>query len=117
MYEHNAICTDVIDADTIRAHVDLGFSVWRDEKRLRLAGINAAEMHARDPAQRELAHRARERVLQLLPLGGLFTVRTDKDLREKFGGYLAHVTLADGTDLNALLLREGLAVSYDGGKR
>jgi micrococcal nuclease len=117
MYDYRAQCTEVVDGDTIRAHIDLGFSVWRDEHRLRLDGINAPEMHSHDPAQRALAVRARDRVAQLLPPGGFCEVRTRKDAREKFGGYLAVVILADGTVLNDLLVREGLAVPYHGGAR
>lgn len=107
----------VIDGDTIHASIDLGMSVWRDEPRLRLNGLNCDETHDRNPAKRAHGLAAKARVQALLPPGAMFTVRTLKDKTEKYGGYLAAVTLDDGTDLNALLLREGLAVPYDGGAR
>lgn len=117
LFEYRAQCTEVIDGDTLRMHVDLGFSVWRDERRMRLSGINAPELHSHDPAQRDKAKQARDRVYQLLPPGDVCTVRTQKDEREKFGGYLAEVILGDGTNLNELMLREGLAVPYHGEAR
>lgn len=117
MYEYRATCLEVIDGDTIRAHVDLGFSTWHEERRLRLLGLDTPELHAKDSAVRLRAEAARDRVRGLLPVDATFTVRTVKDRQEKYGGYLASITLDDGTDLNALLLREKLAVPYSGGAR
>ena len=47
MYEYNAICTRVVDGDTIDARVDLGFSVWLD-CRIRLEGIDAPETRTKN---------------------------------------------------------------------
>lgn len=109
-------CIAVVDGDTIRAAFDQGFGNTFTTKRLRFAGIDAAEKNSKDLVERALAKAAAARVLELLPPGAVFSARTDPD-PEKFGGYLAWITLADDTDLNALLVREGLARPYTGGKR
>lgn len=109
-------CLRVVDGDTIHAEFDLGFGVARTEKRLRLAGIDAAELRAADPVKRRHAQDAKTLLEQLLPPGTVFSARTDPD-PEKFGGFLAWITLADGTDVNARLLADGLAQPYDGGRR
>ena len=120
-YSYRAVCTGNYDGDTICAHVDLGFGFYCAAT-FRLAGIDAAEIKSTDPAKRSNAMTARDRVRTLLPVGVEFTLRSIKDRsgknrREKFGRYLCHVVLNDGTDLNALLVSEGLAVNYDGGSR
>lgn len=116
MYEYRATCRAVVDGDTLDARIDLGFHAALD-MRLRLAGLDTDELRSPDPAKRAMAQRAKERVAILLPPGAPFTVRTLKDATEKYGRYLAVVILPDGTDMNALLVREGLARSYDGGTR
>ena len=51
MYEYNAICTRVVDGDTIDARVDLGFSVWLD-CRIRLEGIDAPETRTKNLSEK-----------------------------------------------------------------
>lgn len=109
-------CLKVLDGDTIRAEFDLGFDLKKIERRLRFGGINADEISSSDPAKRALARAAKARVEALLPPGTVFGARTDKDM-EKYGGYLGRLTLPDGTDLNDLLVAEGLAWPYGGGRR
>ena len=52
MFEYNAICTRVIDGDTIDARVDLGFSVWFD-CRVRLMGIDAPETRTKNLEEKQ----------------------------------------------------------------
>lgn len=108
MYEYKAKVIRVVDGDTIDADVHLGFYMTA-RIRFRLAGIDTMEIHSRDAAERSLASQAKARV-QLLVEGKdvlLLTTKTDK-----YGRWLARVILADGTDLNQLLITENLAVPY-----
>lgn len=120
MWEYRATIERVVDGDTFDATLDLGFYTWRHE-RLRLlgsfCGVNTPEMHAADPAVRARANAAKTRVLDLMPMGSVVTVRTHRqeagDPKDGFGRFLAEVILKDGTNLGDLLLAEGLAVPYE----
>jgi micrococcal nuclease len=94
-YIYRALVIDVIDGDTIRADVDLGFSI-RSRQVFRLLGLNTPEMVGVNKAQgmkakAELADRI---------LGREVIIRTVKDKKEKYGRYLATVFL-DDLDVNA----------------
>lgn len=107
MYEYTATVERVLDADTIDADVDLGFSVHRKE-RLRLFGLNAPEKGTVEGRE------ATEWLKAQLPIGSQITIRTQKDKTEKFGRMLATIILPNNVDLNAQLIELGLAVSWDG---
>ncbi len=104
----------VIDGDTItvRARIWLGQDV---ETRVRLAGVDAPELRGACPRERALAKAARERVVSAVEGATISLI----DIRyDKFGGrVLASVRTAAGDDLAALLIADGLARIYEGGKR
>lgn len=105
----------VKDGDTVVCALDRGFDD-KSRRTLRLLGIDAAELRAKDSVTRERAVRAKARVLELLPVGSECTVETVA--ADKYGDrWLARVTLADGRDLAGVLLSEGLAQPYSGGAR
>jgi len=106
MYEYKAVVERVVDADTVRLRVDLGYDTWHVGS-FRLLGIAARELG--QPG----GHEARQR-LEILTLGHVVTIRSVK--ADKYGGrYLAHVTLPDGAvDVAAVLVAEGWAVPWDG---
>lgn len=89
----------VVDGDTV---------VLDDGRLVRLLGINAPEL-GRDGAPDEpLAREARTRLNRLVQ-GQRVQLRFEAQTEDHYGRLLAHVTLHDGTDVQALLLREGLA--------
>jgi len=105
----------VIDGDT----VDQGFL------RYRLAGFDTPELRGRGacPETREAAHRAADRLRGLLAAAGrnwrLEPVPPYTDLwtgRYGLKRRVARLTIA-GQDAGAILIAEGLARPYDGGKR
>lgn len=106
MHVYPAVVVRVIDGDTVRLSVDVGFRM-RFEDNFRLAGINAAEGKNSNAA---------DRVRALLPVGHPVVVSTSKP--EKFGRWMADIAIDEmHPSLCGLLLAEGLAVPYDGGKR
>lgn len=120
MYEYRASVLRVIDGDTLDAAVDLGFRTWRHE-RFRLLGINAPELHADDPAEREKAIAARDalRGMVLVPQGIVVQTKRDQthpDSTDKYGRYLADIFVeqADGTrrHVNSDMIDGGFAVPY-----
>lgn len=111
MYEYRATVLAVVDGDTIKADVDLGFNT-KSFQILRLAGINAPEKNT------EAGKMAALWLADRLPMGTVVTIRTQKDRREKYGRYLAEVMLGAGeVTLNEMMVANGLAKRYDGGKR
>lgn len=106
MYQYKVIILKIIDGDTLDAKVDLGFRVSID-MRFRLTGINAPEMRTLD------GPKSKSRLEELLPVGSLNTVRSEKDKQEKFGRYLGTFYDNDGHDVNARMVLEGFAILYN----
>lgn len=89
MYEYRARITRVIDGDTVEAEIDLGFHVSLTVT-LRLAGINAPETRGTERPRGLAATRYLEALLHNLAGDTrVLTVRTRKDVTEKYGRYLA----------------------------
>jgi endonuclease YncB( thermonuclease family) len=103
----------VIDGDTItvRAQIWIGQEVTTN---VRLAGINAPELHGACPHERELAEAARRflaRRLEGRP------VRLRHVTIDKYGGRVVARVEDAGGDVAAALLAADLVTPYDGGAR
>ncbi len=109
MYEYRARITRVIDGDTVEAEIDLGFHVTITVT-LRLAGINAPETRGTERPRGLAAKRYLESQLDdLIGDTRALTVRTRKDVTEKYGRYLADLIAGD-VNLNLALVAAGHAV-------
>tara|TARA_R100000808_G_C2100861_1_gene117973 strand:+ start:288 stop:671 length:384 start_codon:yes stop_codon:yes gene_type:complete len=112
----------VVDGDTVDAYIDLGFSV-KVKKRIRLVGINSPESRTRDLEEKKRGLAAKERLKCLLK--GCNRITLDSHGVGKFGRCLGNlfIDIVDGqeqvglTNVNNLLITEGHAVAYHGGKR
>lgn len=105
--------TDVIDGDTFEARV----TVWLGHEvrtRVRLLGIDAAEMGSTCDEERELAVASRNALMRLVGRSvQLSDVRFDK-----YGGrVLARARTRETADVSAQMLADGFAIAYDGGRR
>jgi endonuclease YncB( thermonuclease family) len=104
----------VVDGDTldVRVHVWLGQQV---ETRVRILGIDAPELRARCPEERQRAGAARDWLLREVAKRDVVL----RDVRyDKYGGrVLAHVETEGGADLGRELLARHLARPYQGGRR
>jgi len=116
MFTYNAKLLKVVDGDTVDLRIDLGFKVFT-EQRFRLAGINAPELHSKDPAERERGKAATEHLKTLIMGEGQLVVTTTLDKQEKYGRFLARITNGSGEDVNGEMVKAGHAKLYDGGKR
>ena len=122
MYTYNIKLLRVIDGDTIDAEIDLGFDV-KIKKRIRFMGINTPESRTRDLEEKAKGLAAKDRVKQLLE--GSNNIQLTSHGVGKFGRCLGEICLdmIDGQEkltlvnLNELLISEGHAVEYFGGKR
>lgn len=109
LYEYAATLVRVVDGDTIWVDLDLGLDIHHSID-LRLAGINAPE-HNTAAGQAAKGH-----LIELLNRAGPMIIATQKDKQEKYGRYLAVVTMG-GVNINDAMVADGHAVAYAGGKR
>ena len=122
MYTYKIKLDRVIDGDTIDAYIDLGFNV-SVKKRIRFVGINTPESRTRDLEEKARGLAAKDRLKAILEGAG--TIQLNSHGVGKYGRCLGelHVDVVDGKDCltlvneNKLLIKEGHAVEYDGGKR
>ena len=122
MYNYKISPLKVIDGDTIDADLDLGFDI-KVKKRIRFAGINTPESRTRDLEEKAKGLAAKDRVKQLLD--GCKNIQLKSHGIGKFGRCLGEIFLdmVDGSEkltlesLNELLIKEGHATEYHGGKR
>jgi len=123
MFQYEARVLSIIDGDTLKLNIDLGFHVCI-EATVRLARINTPEIVSfttkgiDDPAKRY--------IMQNLPVGSVCVAEITRT--EKYGRWLADIfyqlgetdrkkILETPRNLNNELVRNGLAKPYDGGRR
>lgn len=105
-----ALLTSVAAADTatVRHVIDGDSFVLADGRQVRLIGINAPEIGFEDRPDEPLARAARNRMAQLIERQPII-LRYDREAADRHGRVLAYAARADGTDVQAQLVREGLA--------
>ena len=120
MYEYKAKVVRIIDGDSIELDIDLGFDIVLSKQNVRLYGVDAPESRTRDLVEKEKGLRAKARVEELLASTNGNFILYSKGVG-KYGRCLGEIkierSVQDVINLNELLINEGLAVSYDGGKR
>ena len=122
MYTYKISPLKVVDGDTIDADIDLGFDI-KVKKRIRFMGINAPESRTKDLEEKARGLAAKDRVKALLD--GCENIQLKSHGVGKFGRCLGEIMLdtIDGQEkltlvsLNELLIKEGHAIEYHGGKR
>ena len=115
-YVYLAICSRVVDGDTVDMDVVLGFNVMFSE-RFRLLGINTKETYGVKKSSDEYKEgMIAKEWLQNRIEGKEVMIRTHKDKKGKYGRYLAEIFIGEES-INKTMVEKGLAVEYDGGKR
>tara|TARA_A100000171_G_C2070322_1_gene114371 strand:- start:302 stop:724 length:423 start_codon:yes stop_codon:yes gene_type:complete len=113
MYHYKAVLVRVIDGDTIDVDIDLGFDVWLKKQRIRLAGIDSPECRTKNKAEKVLGLAAKARLTELcsgeMQLESLGT--------GKYGRILGIPKTLEGVSMCQILIDEGHAVEYWGGKK
>ncbi len=107
MYVYKATVVRVIDGDTVRLNVDVGFNL-RTTQNFRLVaaegrGLNAPEIRGEE---RPDGLKSKARAAELMPVGASVHIETFKT--GKFGRWLASVA-SGGVDVGSQLIEEGLA--------
>ena len=122
MYNYKISLLRVVYGDTIDAEIDLGFDI-KVKKRIRFMGINAPESRTRDLEEKARGLAAKDRLKNLLE--GTNIIQLTSHGVGKYGRCLGelHIDVVDGQEkmtlenVNELLIKEGHAVEYHGGKR
>lgn len=109
----NADVVHVVDGDTFeaRAAIWLGQSI---EVRVRIAGADAPELHARCDEERARAEAARDRLIHRIEGA---QVRLSQVHYDKYGGRVDATVRDSSGDVGAALIAAGLARPYHGGRR
>ena len=113
-YFHDVSIDRVIDGDTIVISIPNLPEVFGKKISVRLAGIDTPEMRAKCPYEKGLAIRAKDRLEGMLMKARVISI--DDARRGKYFRILGEV-LADGKNVAATLIKEGLAVTYSGGRK
>jgi len=112
MYEYPCKIVRVVDGDTVDVDIDLGFSHWIHNERIRLYGVDTPECRTRDAEEKAAGILAKDFVKNCLHVGGTYRLQTKE--KGKFGRYLGTIYLTDDNSINAALVKERLAVPYFG---
>ena len=114
MYYYKIELLRVVDGDTVDVRIDLGFNVWH-KCRVRLVGINAPESRTRDKEEKKRGLAAKQWLIDTLE-----SAQEDLEMKSygsgKYGRVLGEIYIND-VNINQLMVDEGHAVKYDGGKR
>ena len=113
MYEYRCEITRVVDGDTVDINIDLGFGVWLNDERVRLAGVDTPESRTSDKVEKLFGKAAGRYVEERLPVGSMQTLVTKKyDSKGKFGRILGDFTLEESS-ICEQLIESGNAVPYN----
>ncbi len=120
MYKYNVTVVDIIDGDTVKVDIDLGFHLGMKNQYIRLHGIDCPESRTKDIVEKRFGLLAKAEVEKYMPVGSeqqMVSVLTHKG---KFGRILGEFLVEDpklpGTrfNLNRHLVTNNLAVEYNG---
>jgi endonuclease YncB( thermonuclease family) len=104
-----ATIVEVHDGDTFRADLYVGLAgIWLRDRRIRLAGCNAAELHEPGGVP------ALGALVALLPPGSAALVRVVSEVADPHGRLLATVRNTNGVDVVDQLIADGWAAPWNG---
>lgn len=106
--ETGDVNADIYDGDSIRLWVDLGFGVGMNIGICRLASLDTPEVRGSERPE-GLISRDYVREIMARPENSEFTIISEKDRKGKYGRYIVHIILKDGTNLNEHLIESGYA--------
>ena len=116
-YEYAAKLVRVVDGDTCDAMIDLGFNTWV-KKRIRFKGVDTWESRTRNLEEKKKGLAAKAYVKDLLENSdeGKFSIISHGV--GKYGRVLGELFVkGHETSINQLLIENGHAYEYEGGKK
>ena len=113
MYEYDCQVTRVVDGDTVKAIICVGFDILY-KSTIRLYAIDTPESRTRNLDEKARGNLAKYFLKDSIENGKKVVIKTHlKDSRGKFGRVLGTIWV-DGVNINQALVENYLAVSYHG---
>ena len=119
MYQYNVTIVRVVDGDTARVDIDLGFGVTYANQNVRFFGIDTEESRTRDLTEKWYGKLAAQYVKDRLIVGQRYKMSTTID-KGKYGRILGTFYVIDAENwneeynLNERMVTENYAVAYFG---
>lgn len=115
VYLYNAEVIKVVDGDTLKVIVDLGFEVKFGPKSVRLYGVNTPESRTTNIEEKKMGLAAKEFTDQWITAAkNKIKIETILDKNEKYGRILARIWNESGECLNNDIIASGFAREYFG---
>ena len=111
---YNATVVRIVDGDTIRLDIDLGFDIVLKNQSVRLYKVDTPECRTRDLKEKAAGLLAKEVVQNLIAVGERVFIRTKLDTKGKFGRLLGTIITTDNININEHLIDNNYAVEYYG---
>ena len=113
MHEYKSKVTKIVDGDTIKCDIDLGFDIVLSNQTVRLYGIDTPESRTKDLEEKFYGNISKQFLNDYCPKGSYITLRTHLDKKGKFGRILGEL-IVNKVNLNEQMIEENLAVEYYG---
>ena len=120
MHIYNVTIIKVIDGDTVKVDIDLGFDMVLRNQNIRLFGIDAPESRTKNPLEKKYGLMTKEVVESAMPVGSIQQMVSTKSGKGKFGRILGEFLVKDSEisnqryNLNKWLIENHYAVEYTG---
>ena len=112
MFTYNIKITKVVDGDTAKGDIDLGFGMVYANQTIRFWGIDTPESRTRDLEEKYYGKLSSQYVKDRLIVGEKYQMRTEID-KGKFGRILGDFIVGDKM-VTEIMINEGHAVKYWG---
>ena len=113
-YCYNATVVRVVDGDTIRLDIDLGFDVILKNQSVRLYRVDTPECRTRDLREKAAGLLSKSVVKGFVDIGSKVVIRTSLDTKGKYGRILGTILDEKGFNINEYLIDNSYAVEYYG---
>lgn len=111
---YNATVVRVVDGDTIRLDIDLGFDIVLNNQSVRLYRVDTPECRTRDLKEKAAGLLAKSVVKGFIDQGSKVVIKTSLDTKGKFGRILGTIITDNGININEHLIDNNYAVEYYG---
>jgi len=106
---YNATVVRVVDGDTIRMDIDLGFNVVLSNQSVRLYRVDTPECRTRDLKEKAAGLLAKSVVKGFVDQGSKVVIKTSLDTKGKFGRILGTIVDEKGVNINEYLIDNAYA--------
>ena len=111
---YRATVVRVVDGDTIRLDIDLGFDIVLNNQSVRLYRVDTPECRTRDLKEKAAGLLSKSVVKGVVDQGSKVVIKTSLDTKGKFGRILGTIITDEGVNINEHLIDNNYAVEYYG---